>query len=196
MHAAEQQRPDVQQARKLWKQQDFDPSKLVFVDETSAKTDMARLYGRCLKGQRLVDHAPKGHWKTMTFVAGLRHDSITAPWVLDSAMNAESFKAYLKTQLAPTLNKGDIVIMDNLPAHKVGGVKEIIEGQHAKLLYLPPYSPDLNPIEQVFAKLKALLRKAAKRSFDTLWKTIGKLLDLFPQHECENYFINSGYELN
>lgn len=129
----------------------------------------------------------------MTFIAGLRMDGITAPWCLDRPMNGEAFKTYLKTQLVPTLRAGDIVVCDNLAAHKVTDVKEIIEAAGAAILYLPAYSPDLNTIEQAFAKLKALLRKAMARSFETLWKTIGKLLDHFKHGECRNYFANSGY---
>jgi len=129
----------------------------------------------------------------MTFIAGLRLNEITAPWCLDKAMTGEAFKTYLKTQLVPTLKPGDVVIADNLSSHKVAGVKDIIEATGAKMLYLPPYSPDLNPIEQVFAKLKTLLRKAMARSYETLWRTIGKLLSRFSKQECQNYFRNSGY---
>ena len=183
-------------ARIVWKewQETCDPGRLVFLDETGAKTDMARLYGRSKTGTRCVDHIPGGHWKSMTFIAGLRMNEIIAPWCLDGAMNGDTFKTYLETQLAPTLKKGDIVICDNLPTHKVAGVKEIIEACGATILYLPPYSPDFNPIEQVFSKLKAFLRKAAERSYECLWKTIGKILDLFSKYECKNYFKNSGYD--
>lgn len=193
--ATEQNRADVREARQVWKdwQKTCDPSKLVFLDETGATTDMIPRYGRAKGGARCLDTAPGGHWKTMTFIAGLRMNGITAPWCLDKAMTGEAFKTYLKTQLVPTLKVGDIVIADNLSSHKVAGVKEIIEAAGAKILYLPPYSPDLNPIEQVFAKLKALLRKAMARSYETLWKTIGKLLALFSKQECQNYFVNSGY---
>lgn len=154
---------------------------------------MARRYGRCLKGQRLVMSVPHGHWKTTTFVAGLRHDRIDAPCVIDGPMNGELFRAYVEQFLAPTLAPGDIVVMDNLPAHKVRGVAEAIAARGAELRYLPPYSPDLNPIEQMFAKLKALLRKVAARSVDKLWDTIGLLLDAFSATECRNYLRNSGY---
>jgi len=167
---------------------------LVFLDETGARTDMIRKYGRAKGGARCFGKAPGGHWKSMTFIAGLRRDAITAPWCLDGAMDGKAFKTYLETQLVPTLKPGDIVIADNLPAHKVAGVKEIIEQAGATIVYLPPYSPDLNPIEQVFAKLKKLLRKAMARSYETLWRTIGKLLPLFAKKECQNYFTNSGYE--
>lgn len=157
---------------------------------------MARRYGRSAKGTRCRDTVPGGHWKTLTFIAGLRVDDITAPWVLDGAMTGDAFKTYLKTQLVPTLKPRDIVICDNLASHKVAGVREIIEAVGATILYLPPYSPDLNPIEQVFSKLKALLRKAAERSIEKLWQTIGRLLNLFKPDECNNYFKNSGYVLN
>jgi len=154
---------------------------------------MARRYGRCLKGRRLVAAVPHGHWKTTTFVAALRHDRIDAPCVIDGPMTGELFLAYVEQFLAPTLGPGDIVIMDNLPAHKVAGVAAAIEARGAELRYLPPYSPDLNPIEQLFAKLKALLRKAAARTVDALWDTIGRLLDAFSPAECANYLKNSGY---
>jgi len=155
---------------------------------------MARLYGRAPKGQRLIAAIPHGHWKSMTFIAGLRHDRIEAPWVLDGAMDGQAFTTYLREVLVPTLSPGDIVIMDNLPAHKVASVREIIEQAGAQLLYLPPYSPDFNPIEQLFAKLKSLLRKAAERTIDDLWKRVGKLLEDFSAAECLNYFIDAGYQ--
>ena len=182
-------------ARESWKQwqESCDISRLVFLDETGAKTNMIRKYGRAKGGARCFDDAPGGHWKSMTFIAGLRMNALTAPWCLDGAMDGEAFKTYLETQLVATLRPGDIVIADNLPAHKVAGVSEIVEQAGATITYLPPYSPDLNPIEQVFAKLKKLLRKAMARSYETLWKTIGKLLSLFSKQECKNYFTNSGY---
>jgi transposase len=136
---------------------------------------------------------PFGHWKTTTFTAALRHDSLTAPLVLDGPMNGDTFRAYVEQFLVPTLKKGDIVIMDNLPSHKVSGIREAIEAAGAKLLYLPPYSPDLNPIEQVFSKFKALLRKAAARTVSALWKAIGKALEAFSPTECAAYLKNSGY---
>jgi transposase len=154
---------------------------------------MARRHGRCRRGERLVMAVPHGHWKTSTFVAALRHDRIDAPCVIDAPMNGELFLAYVEQFLAPTLSPGDIVVMDNLPAHKVSGVAQAIEARGAELRYLPPYSPDLNPIEQMFAKLKALLRKAAARTIDALWDTIGALLDAFAPTECANYLRNSGY---
>ena len=149
--------------------------------------------GRCAKGQRLVCPVPHGHWKTTTFIAGLRHDAITAPLVIDRPMNGIIFKAYVEQMLAPTLSPGDIVIMDNLSSHKIDGVRQAIEDKGAKLLYLPPYSPDFNPIEMAFAKLKTLLRKAAERTVDALWDTIGQALDTFTPQECVNYFKHAGY---
>jgi transposase len=165
----------------------------VFVDETGAATNMARRYGRSPRGQRLDGPIPHGHWKSTTFVGGLTSRGFIAPYVLDGAMDGATFKAWVEQMLAPELKPGDIVVMDNLAAHKVSGIREAIEAQGAELRYLPPYSPDLNPIEQAFAKLKALLRKAAERSVDGLWNRIGQLLDLFPPAECANYLANAGY---
>jgi transposase len=154
---------------------------------------MARLRGRAPRGERVDGIVPHGHWKTTTFVAGLRVDSVVAPFVIGQAMNGTIFRAYVEQVLAPELQPGDIVIMDNLASHKVAGVRETIQARGAKLLYLPPYSPDLNPIEQLFAKLKALLRAAAERSVEALWSTIGRLLDRFSPAECANYLANDGY---
>lgn len=154
---------------------------------------MARRYGRALRGRRLVAAVPHGHWKTSTFVAGLRCDGLIAPLVIDGAINGETFRAWVEQFLTPTLRPGDLVVMDNLASHKVAGVREAIEGRGARLLYLPPYSPDLNPIEQAFAKLKALLRKRAARSVEALWNAIGEFLDHFSPTECANYFANLGY---
>ena len=172
----------------------MDPERFVFLDETSANTAMTRLYGWGPRSERLVDTAPHGHWKTTTFVAGLRESGIVAPLVLDGPMTGEVFRAYVEQMLAPSLTSGDVVVMDNLPAHKVTGVREAIQAAGASVLYLPPYSPDLNPIEQFFSKLKALLRKAAARTRDELWDTIGTLLDAFAPSEFRNYIVNSGYE--
>ena len=155
---------------------------------------MARLRGRAHRGERCRAGIPHGHWKTTTLVAALRFDGLTAPMVLDGAMTGAAFLAYVRQLLAPTLRNGDIVVMDNLPAHKITGVRQEIEAAGAKLLYLPPYSPEFNPIEQVFAKLKALLRKAAARTIDALWTAIAAALDAFTTQECANYFTNSGYE--
>jgi transposase len=173
----------------------MNPAQLVFIDETWATTNMMRLHGRCRRGERLVASVPHGHWKTSTFVAALRTTGLTAPLVLDGAMNGEAFRAYVEQMLAPTLARGDIVIMDNLSSHKVAGVRDAVEARGANLLYLPPYSPDLNPIEQSFAKLKALIRKAAARTRETLWNAIGKLLSRFAPRECANYFAEAGYVL-
>ena len=182
-------------ARAAWiaAQPELDPARLVFIDETGTSTNMARLRGRAKRGRRVVGRVPWGHWKTMTLVAGLRQDAITAPFVIDRAMTGAIFVEYLRQCLVPTLSPGDIVVMDNLSAHKNAAVGPIIEAAGAELRYLPPYSPDLNPIEQAIAKIKAHLRKAQERSIDTLWQRIGKLLDLFMPQECANFFANSGY---
>ena len=171
----------------------LDPRRLVFIDETWAKTNMTRTHGRCARGQRLVAKVPHGHWKTLTFLAALRHDAITAPFVLDGPINGDWFLAYVEQVLVPTLKPGDVVVMDNLGSHKSQAVRRAIRKAGAHLLFLPPYSPDLNPIEQVFAKLKTLLRKAAERTVEATWRRIGKLLDHFSADECANYLVNSGY---
>ena len=195
MHASEQQRPDVAAARAAWiaAQSELDPTRLVFLDETGTSTNMARLRGRGKRGQRVIGRVPWGHWKVVTFLAGLRHDGITAPFVIDRAMTRAIFLEYLRQCLVPTLQPGDIVVMDNLPAHKGDTVRHIIEAAGAELRYLPAYSPDPNPIEQAIAKLKAHLRKAQERSIDALWNRIGSLLDLFTPAECANFIANSGY---
>ena len=182
--------------RRLWRtwQRYMDPDRFVFIDETGASTNMVRLYGWAPRGERLVDAAPHGHWRTTTFVAGLRSTGLVAPLVLDGPMNGPAFLAYVEQFLAPTLRPGDVVVMDNLSAHKVAGIREGIRAAGASILYLPPYSPDLNPIEQVFSKLKALLRRAGTRTKETLWTTIGLLIDQFRPAECRNYLNNSGYE--
>jgi transposase len=154
---------------------------------------MARRHGRCPKGERLLCKEPFGHWKATTFTAALRYDSITAPFVLDGAMDGETFRAYVREVLVPTLKKGDIVIMDNLASHKVAGIREAIEAAGATLLYLPPYSPDLNPIEQMFSKFKTFLRTAAARTLDALWEAIKSALACFSTEECAAYLKNSGY---
>jgi transposase len=195
VRAAEQDRPDVAEARREWAamQPSLDPASLVFLDETWAATNMARRYGRAPRGQRALDAVPHGHWKTTTVVAALRADGITAPLVLDGAINGASFLAYVRQFLAPALRPGDVLVMDNLPSHKVAGVREAIEAAGATLRYLPPYSPDLNPIEQVFAKLKALLRSEAARTVEALWAAIGRLLARFPPAECARYLAHCGY---
>ena len=165
----------------------------MFIDETWVKTNMTRRYGRSLRGKRLVDKVPHGHWKTTTFVGALRHDGLTAPTVIDGAINGPLFVAYVQQQLVPTLQPGDIVIMDNLASHKVAGVREAIEAVGAHVVYLPPYSPDFNPIELLFAKLKHLVRSAAPRSVDALWNLLGRLVDAFPPRECRHYLGHCGY---
>jgi transposase len=172
----------------------MDPERFIFIDETSASTNMVRRYGWGPRGERLVDAAPWGHWKTTTFVAGLKASGLVAPLVLDGPMDGPAFRAYVGQVLVPELRKGDVVVMDNLPAHKVAGIQEAIRAARASILYLPAYSPDLNPIEQVFAKLKALLRTAGARTKEALWDTIGALLKTFSPGECRNYLVNSGYE--
>lgn len=166
---------------------------LVFIDETGAQTNMARRYGRAPRGERLVSKVPWGHWKTATFIAALRWDRITAPAVFDGPMDGDCFLAYVEQVLAPTLEPGDIVVMDNLASHKVAGIKEAIEAQGATLRYLPPYSPDFNPIEQAIAKLKSHLRKEAARTFETLIQAIARTLNKFTPQECANYLTNAGY---
>jgi len=154
---------------------------------------MAPLRGWAQKGERLQGFAPHGNWNTMTFIAALRHDRIDAPWVFDGPINAEAFTAYVNHELVPTLRPGDIVVMDNLSSHKGPAIRKAIRAAGAHLFFLPPYSPDLNPIEQVFAKLKHLLRKAMERCQETTWRRIGTLLDMFTPQECANYFKNAGY---
>lgn len=165
----------------------------MFLDETWASTNMTRRHGRCARGLRLIAPVPHGHWKTTTLIAGLRTTGITAPCVIDGPINGVIFRAYVEQMLAPTLEPGDIVVMDNLGSHRVAGVQEAVQACGAQLLYLPPYSPDLNPIEQAFAKLRALLRKAGERTRDGLWKTIGRIMDLYLPAECRNLFRNAGY---
>jgi transposase len=194
-HAAEQDRPDVLRRREAWfeGQPDLDPARLVFIDETWASTNMARARGRAPRGQRLRAAIPHGHWKTTTFVAGLRQGGIVAPLVLDGPINRHAFETYVDKVLVPELRPGDVVIMDNLSSHKGPRVRELIEAAGASLRYLPPYSPDFNPIENAFAKLKALLRKAAERTVSALWNAIGRLIDAFTPDECANYFAAAGY---
>ena len=165
----------------------------MFIDETWAKTNMTRSHGRCPRGQRLLATRPQGHWQTLTLVAALRHDRIAAPCVFDGPINGLRFLAYVEQCLLPTLTPGDIVIMDNLSSHKGTAVRRAIEGAGATLRFLPPYSPDLNPIEQVFAKLKAFLRCAAERTVEATWRRIGSLLDRFRPDECSRYFAHAGY---
>ena len=185
----------MQEKRVAWRadQAQWNAQSLVFIDETGANTKMTRCYARSLRGRRVIDKVPYGHWKTTTFLGALRVDGLTAPLVVDGPMNGPLFRAYVEQHLAPTLRAGDIVILDNLPAHKVAGVREAIEAVGARLAYLPPYSPDLNPIEQWFAKLKTLLRAAAARTIDALEQTLAQLLGQFTTTECQNYFRHCGY---
>jgi transposase len=196
VHAAEQGRADVLKQREDWfeGQLDLDPAKLVFIDETWASTNMARLYGRAPEGERLRVGIPHGHWKRTTFIAGLRLSGITAAGVLDGSLDGEIFLDYVSRILVPTLSPGDVVIMDNLTSHKGDAIRQAIEAAGAKLVFLPPYSPDFNPIENAFSKLKALLRKAAERTVSGLWNTIGSILDVFTPQECANYFKAAGYD--
>jgi transposase len=173
---------------------ELNPQSLVFLDETGASTKMARLYGRSLRGQRCRAPIPHGHWKTTTFTGALRLGGLTAPMVLDGPMNAAAFLAYVEQVLVPTLIPGDIVVMDNLPAHKPAHVRRAIEAAGALLLYLPPYSPDFNPIEMAFAKLKATLKKVAARTVAELWLAIAASLSSFTPAECRNYFAAAGYD--
>lgn len=198
LYASEQNRADVARARRRWIRERhlLDSTALVFIDETAITTNMVRTRGRCPRGDRLVDYAPHGHWKTITFIAGLRHDEMVAPFVIEGAMNGEIFLAYIEQCLAPTLQSGDIVIMDNVATHKVNGVEEAIEAVGATLLYLPQYSPDLNPIEQAFSKFKALLRKAAERTVPSLRRTVRKILGSFTADDCANFLAHSGYGPN
>lgn len=168
-------------------------SRLVFIDETWVKTNMAPLRGWGPRGQRLKAQAPFGHWKTQTFIAALRHDRIDAPWVIDGPINGELFLLYVEQVLAPTLKPGDVVILDNLGSHKGKAARAAVRAAGAHLIFLPPYSPDLNPIEQVFAKLKHLMRKAQPRDVHDTWRKVGQLLNLFSPAECANYLANSGY---
>lgn len=181
--------------RKAWldTRPDLDPERLVFIDETGASTKMARRYGRARRGRRCCAAIPHGHWQTTTFTGALRRSGMTAPMVLDGPMNAAAFRAYVEQVLLPTLQRGDIVVMDNLPAHKNAAIRAAIEARGAMLRYLPPYSPDFNPIENAFAKLKALLRKAQARTRDELWDAISNAMECFHPGECANYFAAAGY---
>jgi transposase len=186
----------VLRRRKAWfeGQLDLYPERLVFIDETWTSTKMARSHGRCRKGQRLRMGLPHGHWKTTTLVAGLRLGGLAAPFVIDGPIDRDAFETYVEKVLVPELQPGDVVVMDNLSSHKGPRVRELIEDGGASLLYLPPYSPDFNPIERAFSKLKALLRKAAERTVDGLWDTIGRLIDLVTPSEAANFFQAAGYE--
>lgn len=191
----EQARADVARRRRLWKtaQERLDPSRLVFIDETWIKTNMAPLRGWGPRGKRLRGYAPYGHWRTLTFIAALRCDQLTAPTVFDGPINGACFRAYVEQQLVRTLHPGDIVIMDNLGSHKSEAIKQAIRAAKAKLHFLPPYSPDLNPIEQAFAKIKHWMRMAQKRTIDEVIHQAGHIVDTFKPDECAHYFKNAGY---
>ena len=195
MRAAEQNRPDIARKRARWKalQGLIDPRRLVFIDETWIKTNMAPLRGWGLRGRRLETHVPYGHWTTLTFLAALRCDRLTAPCVLDGPINGESFLAYVEQILVPTLKRGDVVVLDNLGSHKGRAVRAAIRAVGTKIFFLPAYSPDLNPIAQVFAKLTHLVRNAEPRTIEETWRKVGDLVDIFAPHECANYLVNSGY---
>jgi transposase len=167
--------------------------RLVFVDKTATTTKITRLRGRARRHRRLTARAPFGHWQTQTFVAALRSDALTAPWLIDRPMNRQMFELYVETQLAPTLQKGDVVILDNLAAHKSAKAAAILGERGSWFLFLPPYSPDLNPIEMAFAKLKAHLRRIGARTIDALWRAVGDICALYPPDECRNYLTAAGY---
>lgn len=169
------------------------PERLVFVDETSVKTNMTPRRGRSLRGERLLADAPFGKWRTQTFIAGLRQNGLVAPWIVEGAIDGAAFDTYVRTQLAPTLTGGDVVILDNLNVHKSPRAAQALAQRGAGVLFLPKYSPDLNPIEMAFAKLKTLLRKAAARTYDELWRAVGDICNLFDPKECWNYLKDAGY---
>lgn len=197
-HATEQDRPDVLKQRRDWfdGQIDLELERLVFIDETWIATNMTRSHGRCARGERLRMGFPHGHRKTTTLVAGLRMSGMVAPMVLDGPINGDWFEAYVAQVLVPELQSGDVVIMDNLSSHKRAAVRERIEAAGATLRFLPPYSPDFNPIEKAFSRLKAMLRKAGERTVAGLWSLIGTIVDIFKPIECANYFTSCGYDPN
>ena len=193
--AAEQDRPDVAQRRTEWcnAQPTIDPNRFVFLDETWAKTNMTRRYGRSPLGTRLIEKTPCGRWQTTTFLGAMRATGFVAPLTVEGAINGSVFRAWVEQHLVPTLNPGDIVVMDNLSSHKVAGIRAAIEAAGAEVWYLPPYSPDLNPIEMAFSKLKKLLRDGAERTNEKLTRLCGKILDFFTEAECRGYFKHCGY---
>ncbi|MFG1464568.1 IS630 family transposase [Xanthobacter sp. DSM 24535] len=195
-HAAEQDRPDVAHWRHAWfdGQPDLDPGRLVFIDESGTSTKMARLYGRAPRGERCRAPVPHGHWKTTTFVGGLTLEGIVAPMTIDGAMTGAAFLAYVEQLLVPTLSPGDVVVLDNLPAHKPAAIREAIEAAGAVVLFLPPYSPDFNPIEMAFSKMKASLRKAAARTLPSLWDAIRDAIDAVTPNDARSFFTACGYE--
>ena len=196
--ASEILRPDIAERRKAWietRQPDMANmlERLVFIDETSLKTNLVKTTGWAPIGVRLIDHAPFGHWHTQTFIAGLSEGGLIAPWVLDAAMNRDSFDTYVRHVLAPALRPGQIVVADNLSSHKSAQAIALLRAQGNDLIFLPPYSPDLNPIEMAFSKIKTLIRKAAARTYQALWAQVGKACDLFSPQECKNYLKAAGY---
>ena len=201
LFASEALRPDVAERRRVWVEI-FQPDmanmleRLVFIDETSLKTNLVKTTGWAPVGKRLVDHAPFGHWHTQTFIAGLAQDGLIAPWVLDGVMNRDSFDSYVARELAPALRPGQIVVADNLSSHKSSRALELLRAQGKDLIFLPPYSPDLNQIEMAFSKLKTLIRKAAARTYEALWRQVGTVCDLFKPQECQNHFTAAGYGSN
>ena len=195
LFALEQARANIAQRRRRWRsfQADLDPRRLVFIDETWIKTNMAPLRGWGQKGKRLRGFAPHGHWRTLTFVGALRCDRLTAPCVFDGPINGQCFRAYVEQQLVPILEPGDIVVMDNLGSHKAAAIRKMIRAADARLWYLPPYSPDLNPIEQSFAKIKHWMRQAQKRTIEDTWRHLGHLVSAIQPNECSNYLANAEY---
>ena len=198
LQAAERERADVARARRRWMRAQgmFDPARLVFIDETAVSTNMARLWGRAPRGVRVIGRVPLGTWKTITFVAALRRNKMTAPMIVEGAMTGEMFRAYVEQCLVSVLRRGDIVVMDNLQAHKVCGIEEAIAKAGASVRYLPKYSPDLNPIEMSYSKLKAHLRKAAERTVRGLYRAIRRFVPQVRPQECANYFRHAGYASN
>jgi transposase len=199
LRASEQQRPDIREARELWinrRKRFFNKAlaRLIFLDETSTNTKLTKRTGWSPKGERYKTHAPFGGWKTQTFIAGLRCHGLVAPWIVNAPMNAAVFETYIQTQLVPELSPGDVVILDNVAFHKSPRAEDLVRQCGAWLLFLPPYSPDLNPIEMAYSKLKALLRKRAARSFDTICNALGEICDLFEPQQCRNFFKAAGYE--
>jgi transposase len=195
LFALEQARADVARRRQRWRawQGGLDPERLVFIDETWIKTNMAPLHGWGPKGKRLRGFAPHGHWRTLTFLGALRHDRLAAPCVFDGPIDGDCFRAYVEQQLVAILKPGDIVIMDNLGSHKSAAIRQMIRAVGARLWFLPPYSPDLNPIEQSFAKIKHWMRQAQKRTIDDTCRHLGHLVQTIQPAECQNYFANAGY---
>jgi transposase len=195
LFALEHARADIARRRRRWRsfQADLDPRRLVFIDETWIKTNMAPLRGWGQKGKRLRGFAPHGHWRTLTFLAALRCDRLTAPCVFDGPINGQCFRAYVEQQLVPVLEPGDIVVMDNLGSHKAAAIRQAIKAAGARLWFLPPYSPDLNPIEQAFAKIKHWMRQAQMRTLEDTWRHVGHLISNISQDECANYLENAGY---